>query len=320
MNWHLSPKTVNADWSRFPNGPHKDGQRVGVQGIARDITERKQAETVLRESQALYHSFVEQLPAAVFRKDSKGRYVMVNSQFCRLKGMKAEDFLGKTAVEVASTELAKQNECGQPTRYAPQGEEVHEQIMRTGKAVETEEEYPGANGEKQYMYVVRMPVFAPSGTVVGTQGILLDITERKRAEMALAESRNYLDKIINSVADPLLVKDSRHRWVLLNDAYCNFMGHKRDELLGKSDYDFFPKSEADQFWSRDELVFNTGMENVSEEEFTDASGKVHTIVTRKALYTDEWVRNSSLALSVTSPRASKRKTCCAKARDVIAAW
>ncbi len=111
--------------------------------------------------------------------------------------------------------------------------------------------------------------------------------ERKRAEQAVVESRNYLDKIINSVADPIFVKDRQHRWVLINDALCGFMGHNRNELLWKSDYDFFPKNEADVFWSKDEIVFTTARENINEEQFTDAKGIVHTISTKRTLYTDE---------------------------------
>ncbi len=230
---------------------------------------------------------MDQLPAAAFRKDREGRYVMVNPRFCRLKEVKAEEFLGRTVMEVAALQTAKQGKEGQAIKYAALGDEVHKQIMQTGKPVETEEEYIDADGGKHFFHVVRMPVFGPDQTVVGSQGILFDVTARKRAEAAMMESRNFLDKIINSVADPVLVKDQQHRWVLLNDAYCDFMGHQRNELLGKSDYDFFPKSEADVFWAKDEVVFSTGTENINEEKFTDAKGIVHTIVTKKTLYTDD---------------------------------
>jgi|GEM_PF-3661026 len=97
----------------------------------------------------------------------------------------------------------------------------------------------------------------------------------------------FLEKIINSIADPIFVKDRQHRWVLLNDALCRFMGHAREELIGKSDYEFFPKDEADVFWEKDECVFKTGQENLNEEEFTDSSGHVYTISTKKTLYTDK---------------------------------
>jgi PAS domain S-box-containing protein len=118
-------------------------------------------------------------------------------------------------------------------------------------------------------------------------GISHDITERKRAQERLTESKNYLYKIIDSLAEPIFVKDRQHRWVLLNTANCDLTGHHRDELLGKSDHDFFPKSEADVFWLKDEAVFTTGKENVNEEKITDAKGEVHTLITKKTLYTNE---------------------------------
>ncbi len=49
----------------------------------------------------------------------------------------------------------------------------------------------------------------------------------------------FLLQIINGTSDPIFVKDRQHRWVLLNDAFCNFMGRQREELIGKSDYEFF---------------------------------------------------------------------------------
>jgi PAS domain S-box-containing protein len=169
------------------------GRRTALVAL-RDITERKRTEEALQESQALYHSFVEQLPNAAFRKDRAGRYVMVNAQFCRLKGMKAEEFLGKTPKEVAREATAGQGEQGPAAKYAGQGEDVHEQIMRTGQLVETEEEYPGPTGGKQYLHVLRMPVFGPDGKVIGTQGIQFDITGRKLAEQKLRDSEYFLRK------------------------------------------------------------------------------------------------------------------------------
>jgi len=105
--------------------------------------------------------------------------------------------------------------------------------------------------------------------------------------MELEDSREFLNRIINNIASPIFVKDEAHRWILLNDAYCHFMGYKREELIGKSDVDFFPKEEAEVFWQKDELVFDTGQINVNEEQFTDARGVHHIIVTKKVLFIQE---------------------------------
>lgn len=129
------------------------------------------------------------------------------------------------------------------------------------------------------------------------QAVLLameDITEQRLSERNFSELEerygrafNYLKKIINSVADPIFVKDRQHRWVFLNDAFCTFTGYSRDALRGKTDHDIFPENEAEIFRAKDELVFTTGEENINEEQVTDARGVVHTTLTKKNLYTDE---------------------------------
>ena len=170
------------------------GEQISIRGrpclltVTVDITERKRAEAALQESQALYHSLVEQLPAGVFRKDQEGRYVLVNPEFCQLKGMKAEEFLGKTPREVAAAEVAKQGEMGLATKYAAAGAEHHEQIMQTGKPIELVEEYVYADGRKQFLHVIKLPVIGSDGKIIGTQGIQFDITERKQAEQAIEQA------------------------------------------------------------------------------------------------------------------------------------
>jgi len=62
------------------------------------------------------------------------------------------------------------------------------------------------------------------------------------------------------VADPIFVKDRKHHWVLVNNAYSNFIGRKREEILGKTNYDLFTEKEARSFEEKDELVFKAGIE------------------------------------------------------------
>jgi PAS domain S-box-containing protein len=117
--------------------------------------------------------------------------------------------------------------------------------------------------------------------------IIRDITERKKMEDALRESKDYLDKIINSIGDPIFVKDRLHRYVLINNAHCSVAGLAREEIIGMTSHDVFPKDQADIFFEKDEEVFETGRENVNEERVTNAQGIVHTVITRKTLHTDK---------------------------------
>lgn len=114
-----------------------------------------------------------------------------------------------------------------------------------------------------------------------------EVAIRTQAEKELQDSRDYLEKIIDSAADPIFVKDREHRLLLVNAAVCELAGHSREEMIGSTDYDFFPKEQVDVFWEKDEIVFNTGQGNVNEEEITNSQGEKRVIVTKKKLYSDK---------------------------------
>jgi diguanylate cyclase (GGDEF)-like protein/PAS domain S-box-containing protein len=102
----------------------------------------------------------------------------------------------------------------------------------------------------------------------------------------LKRSKEFLHQVINTIPDPIFVKNEKHQWIVLNEAYCEFIGRSKDELLEKSDYDFFPKHEADIFRASDELIFQNQKPQESEEAFTDARGNIHTIATKRSLHKD----------------------------------
>ncbi|MFH1093072.1 MAG: PAS domain S-box protein, partial [Candidatus Omnitrophota bacterium] len=112
-------------------------------------------------------------------------------------------------------------------------------------------------------------------------------TKRQKAEEAAVNTRDYLNALLNIIADPIFVKDRQHKMVLVNDAFCLFHGYSRDSLIGKPDRNFFSKEQTDIFWKFDEIVFDFGQENINEEEVTDAIGRLRTVVTKKTLYTDK---------------------------------
>ncbi|MBA2664661.1 MAG: PAS domain S-box protein [Bradymonadaceae bacterium] len=103
---------------------------------------------------------------------------------------------------------------------------------------------------------------------------------------AMAHDGAIFRTVIDAIADPIFVKDEDHRWILLNQAFCTLIGHDREQMLGKSDYEFFPKEQADVFWQRDAQVFVSGEPDENEEEITDIKGRVHVISTKKRMFVD----------------------------------
>jgi two-component system sensor histidine kinase/response regulator len=94
-------------------------------------------------------------------------------------------------------------------------------------------------------------------------------------------------RILDAVPNPLFVKDAAHRWILVNDAWEAFTGLRRDDVLGHSDYDFFPTADADVYWKKDDEVFASGGTNQNEERLTDAQGRERWVITRKSVLHDE---------------------------------
>ena len=174
------------------------GQQA-FQVVMRDISERKRIERKLIESKALYHSFVEHLPASVFRKDAEGRYIFVNSQFCKLKGLSEKEIIGLTPSELHDFELKnKKNHAlgimGTQYNWDNKGIYDHEQIMRTGLSIEQIEQYPQPDGTTLYFLVIKSPVFDAEGKVIGSQCVQFDITDQKLAEIKLLESERLLNE------------------------------------------------------------------------------------------------------------------------------
>jgi diguanylate cyclase (GGDEF)-like protein/PAS domain S-box-containing protein len=124
------------------------------------------------------------------------------------------------------------------------------------------------------------PLFAMLGSAVVIISYLAHLEEE------LNRSKEFLQTVINTIADPIFVKDREHRWIILNQAYCNFIGYSLETLIQNSDYEFFPQHEADVFWKQDELVFSTSKELENEEEFTDIRGNTHLIATKRSLHKD----------------------------------
>lgn len=99
-------------------------------------------------------------------------------------------------------------------------------------------------------------------------------------------STEFLQSVIDNIPDPIFVKDINHRRIVLNQAYCQFIGYSLSELLSKNDYDLFEPEEAEVFWKQDQLVFDTNKQQETEESFTDAWGNTHIIATKRSLHKD----------------------------------
>ncbi len=118
----------------------------------------------------------------------------------------------------------------------------------------------------------RLPDAAPASSIKGMRRL------KKKGKM--------FEEFVNALDDLVFIKDREHRWVFLNDACCRFWGFSREELIGKSDFDIFPKEQAEVYWAKDSEVFRTKKSVLNIEEQT-IGGRLYIISTQKSLYRDE---------------------------------
>ncbi len=235
--------------------------------------ERQRTQTILLESEQKYRELINGLPVGVYRNTGpEGRFVEANAAIAAMfEADSVEEFLKHNVTELYRS---------------PADREVFSQKIRRFGFVKDEELQLKTLKGREIWGSVSAVLKKDAGGQTYFEGIIEDITERKKAEIELGQSEEFLNKIIDSIPDPIFVKDEQHRFLILNSAFCNFIGHPREALLGKSDYDFFPKEEVDVFWEKDELVMTTGRENINEEAITDALGQRHIISTKKTVFTN----------------------------------
>ncbi|MEP6519283.1 CHASE2 domain-containing protein [Microcoleus vaginatus] len=124
------------------------------------------------------------------------------------------------------------------------------------------------------------PILSLVGSGVAVVGYLAHLQEE------LKRSKEFLQSLIDTIPDPIFVKDRNHRCVVLNQAYCRFIGYPLEILTCRTDYELFPQAEAEIFWQQNELVFQTHQPRENEEYFTDAHGITHLIATKRSLHKD----------------------------------
>jgi PAS domain S-box-containing protein len=128
-----------------------------------------------------------------------------------------------------------------------------------------------------------------NGNAIHMFGVIKDITEQKDSERENRESRQLLNAIIENIPTMVFLKDAKDlRFVLFNNASEDLLGYSRADLIGKSDYDFWPKEQADWFVAKDKEVLDSheAMETL-EEQITTASTEIKYLHTWKITLRDE---------------------------------
>jgi two-component system cell cycle sensor histidine kinase/response regulator CckA len=245
--------------------------------VSVDITEQKKGEDFLRESEERFRLIAETIDEIFWIYDTEKEIATyISPAYDRIWGHPRENLVGN------------------PEHFLdPIHHEDRERVIaagklaKAGKSLDYEYRITRPDGSIRYIWNRGFPVQDKTGKVRIYVGVGQDITEWRLAEEALKESKEYLNRIINCISDPIFVKDREHRFVLVNDALCNASGKTREELIGPLALESLPSELATSFWEHEEDVFKTGKETLTEDILNDTQGICHTVMTKKSLLTDK---------------------------------
>jgi PAS domain S-box-containing protein len=125
--------------------------------------------------------------------------------------------------------------------------------------------------------------------IVGRVWSFRDISERKRMEEALANERNVLRTLIDTLPDNIFIKDAESRFMISNLAHARLLRAKTpDEIVGKTDFDIFPRELAASYYGDEQAVIQSGQSLLNREERTiDPEGKTRWVLTTKVPLRDD---------------------------------
>jgi two-component system cell cycle sensor histidine kinase/response regulator CckA len=242
-----------------------------------DITERNQAEISLRESEERFRLIAETVDEIFWMYDvEKEVATYLNPAFDRIWGFPKERTIDDPDYFLNSVHPEDRKQVNSAI-----------ESIRAGKPCDYKYRIIRPDGNIRHLWSRIYPVPDKSGRPKRYVGVGQDVTEWKEAENALIESKEYYNQIINCIADPVFVKDDKHRFVLVNDALCAFNEKRREELLGTDFFEGVTESQAADLWELEEKVLQSGRENISEDTFRDSKGADRIVMTKKSLLTDK---------------------------------
>ncbi len=241
--------------------------------VAHDISNRKQMEEALRSAEANYRSIFESATVGIFQSTPDGHFLSVNPAIAHMFGYASPEEM-----------LASINDIGtQIYRDPTRRQEFQRAMTEQGVIKDFINEEHRKDGGWIWTSTTGRAVEDEAGHILYYEGFQTDITDRKQAEEALMQERNLLRSLIDHVPDYIYVKDTQGRFLTANPALAQLMAAATpDELLGKTDFDFYPRKLAAKYYADEQAIFQSGQPVLELEEPTvDTAGNERWISTTK---------------------------------------
>lgn len=248
--------------------------------INRDIQRRKRAESDLKASEIKYRKLIEDAGAVMFTSDIQGCFTFISNRVLELTGYQKEELIGKLfAVLVAPEEVERIR--------------LFYQEQLKNRTPETTTEFPivTRDGEKKWIEQTGVILYDDENHIKGLQCMVKDIDEKKRMQVQLEESEYYrrenqyrLESILANANSMIYMKDLQGKYLLINRKFETTFNHSAADIIGKTDYDFNKKEDADRYSEADQKVIESQKPFKTEEALIQPDGIRHYMIVKFPLF------------------------------------
>ena len=240
----------------------------------------------LEKSTRLLETVYATAPIGMLFVDRELHIVMINQYLAAINGASVTQHLGRPVGAMLYDEAVR-----------AEVERCLRQVLETGLPI-VDMELKGHSGQQReqisHWVVSCHPIFGPEQQLLGVSGLWLDISERKRAEAEFRRSKHLFATIIENIPAMVFVKRAdKLSFEMVNRHAELTLGRSREQLLGKTDHDFFPPQQAAAFVGADRKLLATGqMVEIDQEAINTADGTTRHFTTRKVVLRDDAGRAS----------------------------
>lgn len=237
--------------------------------------ERHQLDRALLEAERKYHGVFDHLVEGIFQTSPEGQYLMANAALARIYGYGSPEELVQNLTDI-----------GQRLYVQPGRREEFVRLMQQFDTLTSfESQIYRKDGSIIWISENCRAVRDPRGRLIFYEGTVEDITQRRLAEEKVKRSEALYHSLVETLPQNIFRKDLQLRFTFANRHFCDILGKSLEDIIGKTDFDFFPADFARKYQNDDRHVLETGIPyDTVEEHQAPGSGKTYVQVVKTPIY------------------------------------
>ena len=225
--------------------------------------ERHQMDAALLDAERRYHSVFDHLVEGIFQTTPEGRYLLANNALARIYGYAAPEELMQNLTDIGRRLYVQEGRRDDFVRLMQE----HDTITAF------ESEIYRKDGTVIWISENCRAIRDPQGRLLYYEGTVEDITQRRRAEEKVRHSEALYHSLVETLPQNILRKDLQERFTFANQQFCRVLGKRLEEIIVKTDFDFFPRELAEKYQRDDRAVLETGEPYKTVEEHHPPGGE-----------------------------------------------